>query len=141
MPGALAAYPLAAGQLAQVAHVLRYTTFWRQVKQAVAEGRIGRIVRLELSENVSTWHFGHSFVRGAYGVEELSSPLLLAKCCHDLDLIGWILGEQALSVQSTGALQQRRVRRRAAPTAARPSRTARGTPPACTCGASRSCAP
>jgi len=100
----LAAFPLAAGQVAQVAHVLRYTGFWRRLKAAVEQGRIGNVVHFELSENVSTWHFGHSFVRGAYGVEGLSSPLLLAKCCHDLDLIGWILGEKALSVQSTGGL-------------------------------------
>jgi predicted dehydrogenase len=120
---ALAAYPLAAGQLAQVAHVLRCTAFWRKVKRAVAEGRVGRIVRLELSENVSTWHFGHSFVRGAYGVEGLSSPLLLAKCCHDLDLIGWILGEQALSVQSTGALRHYR-----------PENAPPGAPARCTAG-------
>jgi predicted dehydrogenase len=101
---ALAAFPLAEGQRAQVAHVLRYTDFWRRVKETVAAGRIGRVVHFELSENVSTWHFGHSYVRGAYGVERLSSPLILAKCCHDLDLVGWILGEQARSVQSTAGL-------------------------------------
>jgi predicted dehydrogenase len=101
---ALAAFPLAEGQRAQVAHVLRYTGFWQRVKEAVAAGRIGRVVHFELSENVSTWHFGHSYVRGAYGVESLASPLILAKCCHDLDLIGWILGERARSVQSAAGL-------------------------------------
>ncbi len=127
---ALAAFPLAPGQLAQVAHVLRYTAFWRRVKEAVAQGRIGRVVHFELSENVSTWHFGHSFVRGAYGVERLSSPLLLAKCCHDLDLIGWILGEQALRVQSTGGLQHYR-----------PENAPPGAPERCTdgCPAEASC--
>jgi predicted dehydrogenase len=104
----LAAFPLADGQIAQVAHVLRYTGFWRRVKEAVAQGRIGRVVHFELSENVSTWHFSHSFVRGAYGVQRLSSPLILAKCCHDLDLIGWILAEKAHSVQSAGGLQHYR---------------------------------
>ena len=105
---ALAAFPLAPGQLAQVAHVLRYTEFWRRVKSTVQGGRIGRVLLFELSENVSTWHFGHSFVRGAYGVEALSSPMILAKCCHDLDLIGWVLGEKAGSVQSMGSLEHYR---------------------------------
>lgn len=100
----LAAWPLQKGQLAQVAHVLRYTLFWEKVREVIASGRIGRVAQVELSENVSTWHFGHSYVRGSYGVEARASPLLLAKSCHDLDLLGWLLGERASSVLSTASL-------------------------------------
>jgi predicted dehydrogenase len=100
----LAGFPLAEDQRAQVAHVLRYTNFWRTLRETVAGGAIGRVVHFDLTESVSTWHFAHSYVRGAYGLEGRSSPLILAKTCHDLDLIAWILGERALSVESTGSL-------------------------------------
>jgi predicted dehydrogenase len=126
----LAGHPLAEGQLAQVAHVLRYTGFWRTLRNAVAEGTIGRVVHLDLTESVSTWHFAHSYVRGAYAVEESSSPLILAKTCHDLDLIGWILGERALSAESTGSLLHYR-----------PENAPPGSPERCTdgCPAETSC--
>jgi predicted dehydrogenase len=126
----LAGLPLAAGQLAQVAHVLRYTAFWRTLREAVAGGAIGQIVHFDLTESVSTWHFAHSYVRGSYAVEERSSPLILAKTCHDLDLMAWILGERALSVESTGGLQYYR-----------PENAPAGAPERCTdgCPAEVSC--
>lgn len=127
---ALASFPLAAGQRAQVAHVLRYTRFWRSLREAVAGGSIGRVVHFEHTESVSTWHFAHSYVRGAYAVEERSSPLILAKTCHDLDLIAWILGERALSVESSGSLQHYRPEN--APAGA-PERCADGCPVEASC--------
>ncbi len=126
----LAAFPLAAGQRAQVAHVLRYTRFWRALRDAVTDGAIGQVVHYEQTESVSTWHFAHSYVRGAYAVEERSSPLILAKACHDLDLIAWILGERALSVESRGSLQYYRPQN--APAGA-PERCTDGCPAEATC--------
>jgi len=93
-----------AGRIVQVCHVLRFTDFWRKVKEIVDSGEIGRIIHYDHSENVSYWHFGHSYVRGHYKNKATSSPLILAKSCHDLDLMYWIIGEKPLSVQSTGEL-------------------------------------
>ncbi|PKM81356.1 MAG: oxidoreductase [Firmicutes bacterium HGW-Firmicutes-14] len=93
-----------AGRFVQVCHVLRYTGFWKKVKEIVDSGRIGRIIHYDHSENVSYWHFGHSYVRGHYRNKSASSPLILAKACHDLDLMFWIFGEKPLTVQSAGEL-------------------------------------
>lgn len=88
----------------QVCHVLRFTNFWQKIKAIVDSGEIGRIIHYDHSENVSYWHFGHSYVRGPYKNKATSSPLILAKSCHDLDLMFWIFGKKPLSVQSTGEL-------------------------------------
>lgn len=90
--------------IVQICHVLRFTKFWRKVKELVQSGSIGDIVHYDHSENVSYWHFGHSYVRGHYKNKAHSSPLILAKSCHDLDLMYWVLGQRPLTVQSTGEL-------------------------------------
>ncbi len=36
-------------------------------------------------ENVSAWHMAHSYVRGTWRNAEESSPMILAKSCHDLE--------------------------------------------------------
>jgi predicted dehydrogenase len=77
----LAVYPVASGQLVLIAHVLRFTPFWRKVKEAVDSGRIGQPIHINLSENLSFWHLGHSYVRGNYGAGARSSPMILAKAC------------------------------------------------------------
>ncbi|MHA1340092.1 MAG: Gfo/Idh/MocA family protein [Promethearchaeota archaeon] len=91
------------GRIVQVGHVLRFSGFWKKVKEIIDSGKIGRVIHYEHSENVSYWHFGHSFVRGFYKNKETSNPLILSKSCHDLDLMTWYLGKP-ISVQSTGDL-------------------------------------
>ncbi|HOJ84499.1 MAG TPA: Gfo/Idh/MocA family oxidoreductase [Bacillota bacterium] len=93
-----------AGRQLRVAHVLRYTRFFQTIKAAVAGGLIGRIVNINHSENVSYWHFAHSYVRGNWRRADESSPIVLAKTCHDLDLIYWLIGAPALKVSSFGGL-------------------------------------
>ena len=91
-------------KLVQVCHVLRFTDFWKKVKEILDSGKLGRIIHYEHSENVAYWHFGHSFVRGFSKNKEKSTPIVLAKTCHDLDLIYWLLNEKSLEVHSTGKL-------------------------------------
>ncbi len=77
-----------------VCHVLRYTPFYSAVKKVLAEGKIGRVRSLEMTEHVGMAHFIDSFVRGKWNnEEECGSGLLLAKCCHDLDLMCWLANE------------------------------------------------
>ena len=91
-------------RIVQVCHVLRFTKFFKKLKEFIDSGVIGKIIDYDHSENVSYWHFGHSFVRGQYKKKEESSPLILAKSCHDLDIMYWLIGEKPLTVQSKGFL-------------------------------------
>ncbi|MHA1822119.1 MAG: Gfo/Idh/MocA family protein [Promethearchaeota archaeon] len=88
----------------QICHPLRFTHFFLKLKEIIDSGRIGKIIHYDHSENVSYWHFGHSFVRGPYKNKGSSSPLILAKTCHDLDIIHWLMGEKAEIVESFGEL-------------------------------------
>jgi predicted dehydrogenase len=120
----------AAGRLLQICHVLRYTTFFGKVREIVQSGRLGRIINVTHSENLVYWHMAHSFVRGTWRNTEVAAPMLLAKCCHDLDILGWILGEKAEWVSSSGTLTHFRPEN--APAGA-PQRCTDGCPVADTC--------
>jgi predicted dehydrogenase len=80
------------GRLLQVCHELRYTSFFTQIRGIVNSGRLGRVITVEHRENVSYWHMAHSYVRGNWRNSKIESPMILAKCCHDLDILFWILG-------------------------------------------------
>jgi predicted dehydrogenase len=92
------------GRQLHVCHVLRYTGFFRAVREIVASGRLGRIVTVEHRENVDARHMAHSYVRGAYRRVDGSNPMVLAKCSHDLDLLHWILDDPVVRVASFGSL-------------------------------------
>lgn len=66
-----------------VCHVLRYTRYTERLKRLVASGRIGQVASLSHLEPVGYWHQAHSFVRGNWGNEAASAPMLLAKSCHE----------------------------------------------------------
>jgi predicted dehydrogenase len=87
-----------------VAHVMRYTRYTQMLKSIVDAGEIGDIVSLQHLEPVGYWHQAHSFVRGHWRNESQSSSMLLAKSCHDLDWIRYILATECLSVSSFGSL-------------------------------------
>lgn len=87
-----------------VAHVLRYSPFFRTVRELVDGGSLGRIRNIRLSENVGHWHFAHSYVRGSWRRKDLSAPVILTKSSHDLDILVWLVGDRVRTVTSTGAL-------------------------------------
>lgn len=87
-----------------VCHVLRYTPFYGKLKELLMAGTIGQVISIDQVEGVGHLHFAHSFVRGNWHVEEDSAPMLLAKCCHDLDIIQWLLDKKCSRVQSFGSL-------------------------------------
>lgn len=92
------------GLILMVCHVLRYAPFYEKLKEIIDEGRIGQIVNIQHTENVAYWHFAHSFVRGIFRNEAISSPWILAKSCHDLDMITYLTGKKCKSVVSIGNL-------------------------------------
>ncbi len=87
-----------------VCHVLRFTPFWRTVKKVIDDGRLGRIMSVIGMENVGHIHQSHSFVRGDWRNTEESTCMIMAKCCHDMDIYQWLLGKKCVKVQSFGSL-------------------------------------
>ncbi len=87
-----------------VAHVLRYTMFYEKIKQIIDEKQIGDIVTLSQTENVGYFHYVHSYVRGNWHNSKESSPMILAKSCHDLDIIRYLVGKKVKKLSSFGNL-------------------------------------
>ena len=94
-----------AGVLFAVCHVLRYTSYTDLVKEVVGSGVLGELVSVDHLEPVGWWHYAHSYVRGPWRSEQASSPMLLAKSCHDLDWISYVTGERIEQVASFGGLK------------------------------------
>jgi len=91
-------------RMVQVCHPLRFTAFYKKVKEFLAAGAIGDPLTFSMVENVAYWHFGHSFVRGNWGKLENSGPLILTKCCHDMDIASWLADSPVRKVSSFGSL-------------------------------------
>lgn len=87
-----------------VCHVLRYAPLFENVKRILDEGEIGEIISINHEECVGNIHQSHSYVRGNWGNEQRSSNMLLAKSCHDLDLLQWLTAKSCKKIQSFGAL-------------------------------------
>lgn len=87
-----------------ICHVLRYTNFWETIRKVIAEGQIGEVASLQLNENVEVMHMSHSFVRGNWNNKEASSPMILQKSCHDMDIIGYVLDKKCERISSYGSL-------------------------------------
>lgn len=92
------------GTRVSVTHVLRYAPFYGKLKELIDSGELGRVICIEASENVGYWHMAHSFVRGAWRNTAQSSPIILAKSCHDLDLMVWLTDSNCHSLSSAGGL-------------------------------------
>lgn len=92
------------GRRVVVCHVLRYTPFFQTIKKTIDSGVLGEIVSIQALENVRYWHQAHSFVRGNWRREMDTSPMILAKCCHDLDYLVWLCGKKCERVSSYGSL-------------------------------------
>lgn len=87
-----------------VCHVLRYSPFFKTVKQLLMADTIGQVMSVVHVEAVGNVHQSHSFVRGNWHSQEDSTPMLLAKSCHDMDILQWLLDKPCKRVQSFGDL-------------------------------------
>lgn len=95
---------LAHRRVLTVSHVLRYSPFWSGIKRCIEAGEVGTIATIQHSEYVGYRHMTHSYVRGNWRNSDESSPMVLAKSCHDLDIISWLMDEPCVSVSSYGSL-------------------------------------
>lgn len=88
-----------------VGHVLRYSPHNLELKKILDAGTIGEVINMNHTEPVGWYHFAHSYVRGNWRRTESSTFSLMAKCCHDIDVLMWIFGWQNLKrVTSFGSL-------------------------------------
>lgn len=110
-----------------VCHVLRYTPFYKKVKELLLSGTIGTVMSMIQVEAVGNLHQSHSFVRGNWHSEKETTPMLLQKSCHDMDIVQWLIDKPCKRVQSFGDLTYFRPEN--APAGA-PVRCADGTCPA-----------
>lgn len=91
-----------------ICHVLRYTPFYYSIKERIARGDIGEVINIQTTEHVSYHHLSTSYVRGKWANSKKShTTMLLAKCCHDIDLMMWIMSEtKPVQISSFGSKYQ-----------------------------------
>jgi len=87
-----------------ICHVLRYSPYFIKMRDIVRSGEIGDVVSIQHLEPIEHIHFSHSFIRGNWRNEKESTPILLSKSCHDLDILYWLLGKHCKKVSSFGSL-------------------------------------
>ena len=118
------------GRQLHICHVLRFTKHFTKMRQIIHSGDLGEIVSVSHRENVSWWHMAHSFVRGNWRKKEDSAPMILAKCCHDLDILIWMMDQNSTQLSSVGSLMHYR-----------PENAPEGTPKYCLdgCPAAETC--
>ncbi|CAK6951176.1 putative oxidoreductase YteT isoform X1 [Scomber scombrus] len=93
------------GVMLSVGHVLRYDPVIHKIKELIDAGVIGDVIHIQHFEPVGFYHFAHSYVRGNWRNEEESSFALLAKSCHDIDLIHhWAGGRRCVKMSSFGSV-------------------------------------
>ena len=86
-----------------VCFVLRFAAFYRKVREIIRSGALGEIASIQATEGVMPWHQAHSFVRGHWSVAGKSSPMILSKCCHDVDIRHWLADRPCLKIASFGS--------------------------------------
>lgn len=87
-----------------ICHVLRYSPFFTTLKEILDTGVIGEIAAIQHLESVCYWHQAHSFVRGNWRNSDETSPMILQKSCHDMDILNWLVGKKCTAISSFGSL-------------------------------------
>ena len=94
----------ATNRIVAISHVLRYSPYFIAMKSVVDSGAIGELVSIQHMEPIQYAHMAHSYVRGNWRCEKDTTPIILAKSCHDLDIIRWIVGKPCKSISAYGSL-------------------------------------
>ena len=91
-------------RIVAVCHVLRYAPYFVAMKQVVDSGAIGDLVNIQHFEPIRYYHMAHSYVRGNWPNSKTTTPIILAKSCHDLDILRWIINKPCESIAAEGSL-------------------------------------
>lgn len=92
------------GRIVAVCHVLRYAPYFVKMKELIAKGAIGRVLSVQHLEPIEHTHMAHSYVRGNWHNSKNTTPILLAKSCHDLDIIKWVIDKPSKEIVAMGDL-------------------------------------
>lgn len=91
-------------RIVAVCHVLRYAPYFEALRKVVKDGTIGNIVSIQHMEPIQYAHMAHSYVRGNWRDSRKTTPIILAKSCHDLDIIRWIVDKPCRTISADGSL-------------------------------------
>lgn len=92
------------GRIVAVCHVLRYSPYFRALYETLQKGMIGKIISIQHMEPIECRHMCHSYVRGNWRDSDKTTPIILAKSCHDLDILRWFVGKPCKSIVADGSL-------------------------------------
>ncbi len=92
------------GRIVAVCHVLRYAPYFAHMRTLIQSGAVGRLVNIQHMEPIGHVHLAHSYVRGNWRRSEDTSPIILAKASHDLDILRWLADKPTQELQAFGAL-------------------------------------
>ena len=92
------------GRIVAVCHVLRYAPYFMALRDVVRSGVIGDVVSIQHMEPIQYAHMAHSYVRGNWRSSKMTTPIILAKSCHDLDILRWIIGKPCKQISADGSL-------------------------------------
>lgn len=93
------------GRIVAVCHVLRYAPYFIKLRELIQSGTIGEVISLQHLEPIDHIHMSHSYVRGNWHNSRETTPIILAKSCHDLDVLKWMLGKESKKIQAFGSLK------------------------------------
>jgi predicted dehydrogenase len=93
----------ATDRIVAVCHVLRYAPYFVRMRALIRSGAIGRLVSIQHMEPIGHVHMAHSYVRGNWRRSDQTSPIILAKSSHDLDILRWLTDRPTRAVQAFGA--------------------------------------
>jgi Oxidoreductase family, NAD-binding Rossmann fold/Oxidoreductase family, C-terminal alpha/beta domain len=93
------------GRIVAVCHVLRYAPYFVKLKEIMNSGVLGEIISIQHMEPIEHIHMSHSYVRGNWHNSKQTTPIILAKSCHDLDILRWMVGKPCTHIQAFGNLQ------------------------------------
>lgn len=92
------------GRIVAVCHVLRYAPYFIKLREIIQSGVLGKVVSMQHFEPIEHIHMSHSYVRGNWHNSKKTTPIILAKSCHDLDIMRWLLDKPSRKIQAFGSL-------------------------------------
>jgi hypothetical protein len=93
------------GSIVAVCHVLRYAPYFVKMKELIAKGAIGEVISIQHFEPIEHTHMAHSYVRGNWHNSKQTTPIILAKSCHDLDIMKWVINKPSKKIVAMGDLK------------------------------------